>query len=111
MLIIGLRGEGSVTDLLVLSQVVLAMQLPLAMFPLLHFTSLAKSDGPVPQRLVPADRRLDFVPADHRPRSLWPAGIALQGVGSDCGAIGRWATANPSAPSGVFPTARDLYIT
>ncbi len=39
VLIIGLRGEGSVTDLLVLSQVVLAMQLPLAMFPLLHFTS------------------------------------------------------------------------
>src|SRR6266852_6975620 len=31
--IIGSRGEGSVTDLLVLSQVVLAMQLPLAMFP------------------------------------------------------------------------------
>src|SRR5262249_46268788 len=39
ILIIGLRGNGSVTDLLVLSQVVLAMHLPLAMFPLLHFTS------------------------------------------------------------------------
>src|SRR5262249_6127885 len=39
ILIIGLRGEGSVTDLLVLSQVVLALQLPLAMFPLLYFTS------------------------------------------------------------------------
>ncbi len=38
VLVIGVRGEGSVTDLLVLSQVVLAMQLPLAMFPLLHFT-------------------------------------------------------------------------
>jgi manganese transport protein len=37
--IIGLRGEGSVTDLLTLSQVVLALQLPFAMFPLLHFTS------------------------------------------------------------------------
>src|SRR2546427_5908560 len=37
--IIGVRGEGSVTDLLTLSQVVLALQLPLAMFPLLHFTS------------------------------------------------------------------------
>ena len=37
--VIGWRGESSVTDLLVLSQVVLAMQLPLAMFPLLHFTS------------------------------------------------------------------------
>ena len=36
--IIGFRGEGSVTDLLTLSQVVLALQLPFAMFPLLHFT-------------------------------------------------------------------------
>src|SRR5206468_12043076 len=43
--IIGLRGEGSVTDLLVLSQVVLALQLPLAMFPLLHFTSFRKWMG------------------------------------------------------------------
>jgi manganese transport protein len=43
--IIGLRGEGSVTDLLVLSQVVLAMQLPFAMFPLLHFTSSRKWMG------------------------------------------------------------------
>ena len=40
--IIGIRGEGSVNDLLVLSQVVLALQLPLAMFPLLHFTSSRK---------------------------------------------------------------------
>ncbi|MDP9267694.1 MAG: Nramp family divalent metal transporter [Acidobacteriota bacterium] len=43
--IIGLRGEGSVTDLLVLSQVVLALQLPFAMFPLLHFTSARKRMG------------------------------------------------------------------
>jgi manganese transport protein len=45
VLIIGLRGEDSVTDLLVLSQVVLALQLPLAMFPLLHFTSSRKRMG------------------------------------------------------------------
>jgi manganese transport protein len=45
VLIIGLRGESSVTDLLVLSQVVLAMQLPFAMFPLLHFTSFKKWMG------------------------------------------------------------------
>jgi manganese transport protein len=43
--IIGVRGEGSVTDLLTLSQVVLALQLPLAMFPLLHFTSSRKLMG------------------------------------------------------------------
>jgi manganese transport protein len=45
VLIIGMRGEGSVTDLLVLSQIVLAIQLPFAMFPLLHFTSSTKRMG------------------------------------------------------------------
>lgn len=43
--VIGFRGNGSVNDLLVLSQVVLALQLPLAMFPLLHFTSSKKWMG------------------------------------------------------------------
>ena len=45
VLIIGLRGNSSVTDLLTLSQVVLASQLPFAMFPLLHFTSSRKRMG------------------------------------------------------------------
>jgi manganese transport protein len=45
VLVIGLRGESSVTDLLTLSQVVLALQLPFAMFPLLHFTSSRKRMG------------------------------------------------------------------
>jgi manganese transport protein len=39
ILVIGARGDASVNDLLTLSQVVLALQLPFAMFPLLHFTS------------------------------------------------------------------------
>ena len=43
--IIGLRGDSSVTDLLTLSQVVLALQLPFAMFPLLHFTSSRRRMG------------------------------------------------------------------
>ena len=43
--IIGLRGDSSVTDLLILSQVVLALQLPFAMFPLLQFTSSRKRMG------------------------------------------------------------------
>jgi manganese transport protein len=43
--VIGMRGESSVTDLLTLSQVVLALQLPFAMFPLLHFTSSRKRMG------------------------------------------------------------------
>ena len=43
--IIGLRGDSSVTDLLTLSQVVLALQLPFAMFPLLHLTSSHRRMG------------------------------------------------------------------
>lgn len=46
ILVIGIRGEGSVNDLLLLSQVVLALQLPFAMFPLLHFTSSRRRMGP-----------------------------------------------------------------
>ncbi|MEO7041779.1 MAG: divalent metal cation transporter, partial [Gemmatimonadaceae bacterium] len=42
---IGIRGNGSINDLLVLSQVILALQLPFAMFPLLHFTSSKKFMG------------------------------------------------------------------
>jgi manganese transport protein len=45
ILLIGLHGGGSVNDLLVLSQVVLALQLPFAMFPLLHFTSRQRFVG------------------------------------------------------------------
>jgi manganese transport protein len=45
VLVIGIRGDGSVNDLLTLSQVVLALQLPFAMFPLLHFTSSHKRMG------------------------------------------------------------------
>jgi manganese transport protein len=45
VLVIGIRGENSTTDLINLSQVVLALQLPLAMFPLLHFTSSSKRMG------------------------------------------------------------------
>ncbi|MGO8742986.1 MAG: Nramp family divalent metal transporter [Limisphaerales bacterium] len=39
---IGIRGANNITDLIVLSQVVLALQLPFAMFPLLHFASSRK---------------------------------------------------------------------
>ncbi|HMK39886.1 MAG TPA: Nramp family divalent metal transporter [Bacteroidota bacterium] len=45
IVIIGIRGDSSVNDLLTLSQVVLALQLPLAMFPLLQFTSSRKRMG------------------------------------------------------------------
>jgi manganese transport protein len=43
--IIGVRGNSSVNDLLNLSQVVLALQLPLAMFPLLHFACSRRRMG------------------------------------------------------------------
>ena len=45
VLVIGIRGDSSVNDLLTLSQVVLALQLPFAMFPLLHFTSSREKMG------------------------------------------------------------------
>jgi manganese transport protein len=45
VVIVGLRQSGNATDLLNLTQVVLAMQLPLAMFPLLLFTSSRKYMG------------------------------------------------------------------
>ena len=45
ILIIGIRGDASVNDLLTLSQVILALQLPFAMFPLLHFTSSSSKMG------------------------------------------------------------------
>lgn len=45
ILLIALRGQGSVTDLLTLSQVVLAIQLPLAMVPLLCFAGSRRRMG------------------------------------------------------------------
>jgi manganese transport protein len=43
--LIAIRGDSGVNDLLNLSQVMLAIQLPLAMFPLLYFTSSRKLMG------------------------------------------------------------------
>lgn len=45
IIFIGIRGANNVNDLLVLSQVVLALQLPFAMIPLLHFASSRKRMG------------------------------------------------------------------
>jgi manganese transport protein len=45
ILIVSVRGSSSVTDLVNLSQVVLCLELPFAMFPLLHFTSTARRMG------------------------------------------------------------------
>jgi manganese transport protein len=45
VLVVTLRPKAKVTDLINLSQVVLALQLPLAMFPLMHFTSSRKYMG------------------------------------------------------------------
>ena len=50
VVVIALRGGGGVNDLLVLSQVVLALQLPFAMFPLLHLTGKRSLMGPLAQR-------------------------------------------------------------
>ena len=45
IVLIGIRGDGSVTNLLTLSQVVLAVQLPLAMVPLLVFAGSKRRMG------------------------------------------------------------------
>lgn len=45
IILIGVRGDNSVTDLLTLSQVVLAIQLPLAMFPLMAFAASKRRMG------------------------------------------------------------------
>ncbi len=45
IVLIGMRGDRSVNDLLTLSQVVLAIQLPLAMFPLMYFASTRRRMG------------------------------------------------------------------
>jgi len=45
IVIIGIHGNSGVNDLLTLSQVCLALQLPLAMFPLLYFTSRQRYMG------------------------------------------------------------------
>jgi manganese transport protein len=45
VLVIGLAGEGKVTSLLILSQVILSFQLPFAVIPLIQFTSDRKRMG------------------------------------------------------------------
>jgi manganese transport protein len=56
VVLIGLRGDNSITDLLTLSQVVLAIQLPLAMIPLLLFAGSKRlmGDGRVGGALLAA---------------------------------------------------------
>ena len=63
VLFIGLRGDASVTDLLTLSQVVLALQLPFAMVPLLHFTTSRRHLG------------------------TWKSGWAMSTLGWSCAAL------------------------
>ena len=46
ILVIGIAGEGKLTSLLILSQVVLSFQLPFAMIPLVQFTSERSKMGP-----------------------------------------------------------------
>jgi manganese transport protein len=45
VIFIAIKGANNINDLLVLSQVILALQLPFAMFPLLHFASSRKRMG------------------------------------------------------------------
>ena len=56
IVIIGIRGDSSVNDLLTLSQVVLALQLPFRDVPAPALHQLSQADGPVEERLVSARR-------------------------------------------------------
>ena len=80
VVIIGVRGDGSVNDLLTLSQVVLALQLPFAMFPLLHFTSSGEKMGGWKNGLVADGRRMGQRDSDHCSGSWGLAGFADVGV-------------------------------
>ena len=83
IIIIGLRANARITDLLILSQVVLAMQLPFAMFPLLHFTSSRKYMGRFASGWFLLHRRLGLLPAHHRTGHLQFARHCQQRRGSD----------------------------
>jgi manganese transport protein len=45
VIVVGIRGEGAANDLIVFSQVILSMQLPFAVFPLVMFTGDRKKMG------------------------------------------------------------------
>ena len=87
VLIIGLRGDSSVTDLLTLSQVVLALQLALRHVSAAAFHQFAQAHGRLAERLVSAARRLGQRAADHRDGHLRPAGLAQIGVACHNGRI------------------------
>ena len=55
ILIIGVRGNGSVTDLVNLSQVVLCSAIAVRHVSAAAFHQLAQTDGQVAERLVPVD--------------------------------------------------------
>ena len=93
ILIISVRGNGSVTDLVNLSQVVLCLELPFAMFPLLQFTSFAQAHGPMAERLVPVDYRLGKCHPHHRHGHLQLAGRAAARRGRSSLAAEEWRTA------------------
>jgi len=96
-LVIGLRGEGAVDDLLVLSQVVLSLQLSFAIIPLITFTSQKSLMGDLANRawvvviscavaalILALNGRLvaEVVGAWHAadPSAWWLAGIVLPGI-------------------------------
>ncbi len=96
VLVIGLRGDSSVTDLLTLSQVVLALQLPFAMFPLLHFTSSPRADGLLEKWPFPPGGGLGQRAVDYRHGRVWPAGCPQGRLARGCRRVA--APDNPREP-------------
>jgi manganese transport protein len=98
VLVIGLQGEGAVDELLVLSQVVLSLQLPFAVVPLITFTSqrgrmgafanppwVVALSGFVAALIVGLNGKLvfDFLTEWHRqsPGAWWLVGVVTPVVG------------------------------
>ena len=89
LIIIGLRGDSSVTDLWCSSQVVLAIQLPLAMFPLMHFTSSRRYMGKFVNGWFLLMVGWGIGSRDHRSGYLRSTRLDSSGLEGHCGRV-RW---------------------
>ena len=68
VVVASLYGDSGTAKLLVLSQVILSLQLPFAVVPLVSFTSDREIDGRVRQQALAQDRRLADFGDHHRPQ-------------------------------------------
>ena len=101
--IIGLRGDSSVTDLLILSQVVLALAASVRDVSAAAVHQFRQANGELEEWLVPADRGLGQCYPDHRDGRLRLARIAESCVASDCRRIAGSAGETWDVPQCTTP--------